>query len=331
MAVAGLFVMLAALGGCAAPAPAPIAVETPVTGKPLDAIVGVYTEIPEGARSTEFLGTRRQGSGVLIDDHGLILTIGYLVMEADQAAVVGPSGDIIKASVVAYDPETGFGLLRAEGPVGAKPLRLGSSAGLAEGQRVLAVSFSGSRPVVVATVVSRRTFAGYWEYLLENAIFTVPVQSEFGGAALIDETGSLIGIGSLIVNDARQTEQPVFGNMFVPVDVLKPILEDMVASGRGRTPPAPWLGIYTEQAEGRVFITRIADGGPAQAAGLKPGDIIIGVDGHRVRDMTDFLRKVRLQGSAGANIPLDVLPTGAGSLDIARVVVTSGDRHDWLK
>ncbi len=326
----GAFFMLTA---CAA-APAGKAAADDSTEHLFDAVLGVIAQVPATARTAEFLGTRRLGSGVLIDDHGLVLTIGYLIMEAQSTAVIGPDGEIVAADIVAFDHETGFGLLRARSPVNAVPLKLGVSKNLKEGTPVLAVSHGGQgtpNAVVAARIVSRRPFAGYWEYLIEDALFSVPPVAEYGGAALIDGNGRLIGIGSLIVNDAVPSHQPVFGNMFVPVDLLAPVIGDLIATGRRSTPGAPWLGVRIDEAEGRVFITRLSMGGPGEAAGLKPGDIIIGVDGKRVSGMEDYLRKVRHYGRAGDDIPLDVVPRAAGDLTIRRVRVPSIDRHDWLQ
>jgi S1-C subfamily serine protease len=295
------------------------------------AVVGVFANIPEDARTAQVLGTRRQGSGVLIDDNGLVLTIGYLIMEADEIILVGPEGNQIPAEFVAYDHTTGFGLVRAQKPIKAAALKLGDSKSLREGQPVLAVSFQGRAPVIAASVVSRRPFAGYWEYLLENAIFTLPPHHEYGGAALIDAEGKLVGIGSLIVNDAIQQERPVIGNMFVPVESLKPILADLISIGRRKPPVPPWLGVYIDEAEGRVFISRLAEGGPAELAGLNAGDIIIGVGGRRVGTMIEFFQKVRKQGAAGSQIRLDIVPFGSKDLTIKKINIKSLDRYDWLQ
>ena len=298
-----------------------------------DAVLGVVATIPDTARTAASLGTRRIGSGVLIDNDGLILTIGYLIMEAETAAIISADGRSIAADIVAYDHESGFGLLRAREPIDAVPLELGVSKNLPEGSPVLAVSFGGTvgtSTVVAARVVSRRPFAGYWEYLIEDALFSVPPLREYGGAALIDGNGRLIGIGSLMVNDAAPSNRQVIGNMFVPVDLLTPVMDDLIATGRRSSPAAPWLGVRIDEAEGRVFVTRLSDGGPGETAGLKPGDIIIGINGKRVSGMVDYLRKVRRHGRAGDDIGLDIVPYAAHDLTIQRVMVPSMDRNDWL-
>ncbi len=295
------------------------------------AVVGISAIIPEDARTAGHLGVLRSGNGVVIDDNGLVLTIGYLMMEAERAAVTNADGDLVPAIPIAYDHGTGFGLLRATQPLGLKPVTLGNSADLAEGAPVIIVSKGGRVPVMAARVSSRREFAGYWEYLLDRAIFTVPPNPQYGGAALIDADGRLVGIGSLAVNDAVPGKTPVPGNMFVPIDVLKPILSDLIEKGRSSAPAHPWLGVTTNENNGRVFVRRVAAGGPGQDAGIKPGDIIMGVGGKRVTGMADFYRKIWAQGSAGAEIPIDVLPIGAASLDIRTVTVKSRDRLDWLK
>ncbi len=295
------------------------------------AVVGISALIPEDARTAEHLGVLRSGSGVVIDDDGLVLTIGYLIMEAERAAVTNADGNLVPAIPIAYDHGTGFGLLRATQPLGLKPVKLGNSADLAEGAPVIIVSKGGRVPVMAARVSSRREFAGYWEYLLDRAIFTVPPNPQYGGAALIDADGHLVGIGSLAVNDAVSDKTPVAGNMFVPIDVLKPILSDLIEKGRSSAPARPWLGVYPNENNGRVFVRRVAAGGPAQDAGIKSGDIIMGVGGKRVKGMADFYRKIWARGSAGAEIPVDMLPIGAASLDIRTVTVKSRDRLDWLK
>lgn len=298
----------------------------------MDAVVGVHAMVPEDARTAEHLGTFRDGSGIVISDDGLIVTIGYVIMESMSLAItIADGGDPVPADMVAYDHNTGFGLLRARQPLAVKPLALGSSADLWEGAAAMIVSRGDAYPVTPAQVVSRREFTGYWEYLLEDAIFTRPPHRHFGGAALIDGSGKLVGVGSLYVNDAAGPDTMSPGNMFVPIDALKPILADLVRTGRSTKPANPWLGVYTEQRDGRVLVTRVAAEGPAWKAGIKAGDVIIGVDGHRVAGMSDFLRRVWAQGEAGAEVVVDVLPLSSGEFEIKHVAVRSRDRRDWLK
>lgn len=295
------------------------------------AVVGVLSQVPADARTARSLGTERQGSGIVIGGDGLVLTIGYLILEAQDARVVTADGEFVPAEVVGYDHNSGFGLLRALKPLNVSPVQLGESTALEVDAPVLAVSFGGARSVTPGKVVSRRVFAGYWEYLLEDAIFVMPPHPQYGGAALIGADGRLVGVGSLLVGDAAEPGTPGPGNMFVPIDALKPILRDLLEHGRPSKPSHPWLGVYTDETGGRVFIAHTAPGGPAEKAGLKAGDIIMGVGGKRVTNMADFLRKVWAHGDAGVDVPIDVLPLGTPDLSIRQIMVSSMDRYRWLK
>ncbi len=297
----------------------------------LGGIVGIRTTVPENARTAGSLGTERQGTGIVIDESGLVLTIGYLILEATSAEVVLQDGGARPAALVAYDHNTGFGLLRIRGPIQVTPATLGSSTELAEGAGVVSVAMGGARPITPARVVSRRVFAGYWEYLLEDAIFTAPANPFFGGAGLFDMRGRLVGIGSLVVNDAAGPTEPVHGNMFVPIDALKPILKVMVETGRGPGPAHPWLGVYTHEVRGRLVIMRVADGSPAEQAGVKTGDIIMGANGRHVSDMAEFYRRVWAQGGPGSDITIDVLDQGSPELEIKKIKIRAADRYDWLR
>ncbi|MDJ0946012.1 MAG: S1C family serine protease [Kiloniellales bacterium] len=293
---------------------------------PIDAVVGVAARVPADARTAEHLGTEREGSGVVIGDGDLVLTIGYLIMEADQVEVLLPGDRRVPADIVAYDYETGFGLLRALSPLGVPPIELGESAELREEAQVLAVGYGSPPQIVPAKVVSRRTFAGYWEYLLPEAIFTAPPHPSFGGAALITREGNLVGIGSLIVGEAVEDEARP-GNMFVPIDALRPIYTDLLEKGRGLATSRPWLGVYSEEFRGHVIVTRVAPGGPASQAGVKANDVIAEVAGEPVATLAEFYRAIWALGNAGAKVPLTLVSPGG----IRPVTVTSGDRYDWLK
>ena len=290
-------------------------------------IVKVHAEMPSDARSAETLGTEREGSGVVIDGDGLIVTIGYLVVEANKIELTLHDGRVVPANFVGFDPDSGFGLVKAAAPLRVKPIEFGDSDGLKERDPVMVASFGGREAAIGAFVVSRRTFAGYWEYLLENAIFTSPPHLSFGGAGLIGRDGKLYGVGSLIVPDAMRGAQTFPGNMFVPIDALKPILGEMLTLGRSGNPARPWIGVSSEEVRGRLFVTRVARDSPAQAAGVRVGDLVLGVGGKPIDNLADFYRAIWALGEAGVSVPLNVLQ-GTRTSDIT---VRSVDRFKFLK
>ena len=293
----------------------------------LNAVVAIHATVPAQARTADTLGTERIGSGVFIDSNGLIVTIGYLILEAELVEIMLPGGELVPVKVLAYDYDTGFGLLRAAADVDIQPMQLGSSTGLIPGERLLIASYGGSQTVRPAVFAGEREFAGYWEYLLEDALFTVPPYPRFGGAALIASSGKLIGIGSLTVADAIDDGELMMpGNMFLPIDRLKSVLGDLLSDGRSSGPRKPWLGIYTEEVEGGLLVQRVADDGPAMAAGIKPGDIITAAGGKPIASMADFYRKVWAQGEAGDKVSITVVK---GS-DVQELAIRSGDRYQWL-
>ncbi|MBK18536.1 MAG: serine protease [Rhodospirillaceae bacterium] len=293
----------------------------------LGAVVQVISKIPAEARTARSLGTERDGSGVIIDSDGLVLTIGYAMLEAESIEIVLSGGKKVSARPIAYDHASGFGLLRANKKLGIKPVELGNSGDLREKDPILVVSHGGRQAAMPGIVVSRRPFAGSWEYLLERAIYTAPPHPAFGGAGLFSSTGKLVGIGSLIVADAASPGYATPGNMFVPIDQLKPILGDLLEKGRSAVPRRPWLGLYAEEIKGRLFVNRIAPGGPASGAGIKQGDLVIGVNGKPVTSLVDFYRSIWKLGNAGVDVPLDILQ-GA---KIRKFSVKSSDRYKWLK
>jgi len=301
--------------------------EAPAADQLLAAIVGVRARVPAHARTAEALGTQRAGSGVVIDGNGLIVTIGYLILEASHVEVMVTEDRIVEAEILAYDHETGFGLLRASEPIEVAPMRLGESASLERGDQLLVSGFGGRLAARPAVLVSRRDFAGYWEYLLENAIFTAPPYPLFGGAALVNSQGELVGIGSLVVADAYPGKQPLPGNMFLPVNRLKEVLGDLLTAGRSMAASRPWLGLYLSEVDGLLMVHRLAVDGPAASAGMRAGDIILGVAGQPVASMADFYRKLWAAGEPGDKVPLTILK-GA---QMHEVNVTAGDRYEWLR
>ena len=293
----------------------------------LDAVVRVKVSAVQDARTLRTLGREREGSGIVLSPSGLVLTIGYLILEADSISLTDNNGKTVSASVAAYDHASGFGLIKPSVPLAVKGASLGDSGEVAEFERLIFATHGGKENATLATVASKRRFAGYWEYLIDNAIFTVPPRGDHSGAALINREGKLVGIGSLIVADAAVPNRRFPGNMFVPVNLVKPIIAEIAASGRAREAARPWIGLSTQEVEGRLFVIRVQDEGPAAAAGLKTGDIIVAIGGEKVGTLEDFYRLLWSAGQPGTTIRLNVLQGG----DLREVDVRSIDRAQFLR
>jgi S1-C subfamily serine protease len=291
------------------------------------AVVKIRSIIPKDATTARTLGTEREGNGVVIDSKGHILTTGYLIVEAESIEVFGAEGKKIEATFVGYDHNTGFGILRAAKPLSVEPIKLGQSSEVKEGDPVLVAGYGGADAGMNSKVISRQEFVGYWEYILEDAIFTYPPYADFGGTALIGRDGRLLGIGSLFTQFSIQGIGSIPCNVFIPIDRLRPILDDLIRTGRSGRTPRPWLGVNAEEAHGRVFITRVTKGGPAERAGLQVSDLILTVHGKPVNGLADFYRKVWDLVQAGVSVALSVLQ---GS-QIREIKVNSGDRHQFLQ
>jgi serine protease Do len=311
----------------ASPVAAASVASTTDAGQFFHSIVKVETRAIPNARSIASLGAEREGTGIVIDSDGLILTIGYLIVEADDVQIIDDRGRHLPGKVVAYDHATGLGLVRTMVPLGAPALILGESGKLADGAPVMIVNSGGVDEVTLARVVSKRPFTASWEYQLDQAIFTSPPSMNWSGAALVDKDLKVVGVGSLIVREAISNDVPFPGNMFVPIDALKPILADLVKSGHRAGPSRPWLGIAADEVQGRLVVTRVSPDGPADEAGIGPGDIILGVAGDGVRTQDEFYRKVWSRGTAGTEIPLRVLQ----GVDIRDFKVRSIDRVDYFR
>lgn len=290
----------------------------------LRSVVAVRSIIPEDAFTAAALGTLREGSGVLIRESGLVLTIGYLITEAEEVWLTTHDGRVVAAHALAYDQETGFGLVQALGPLDLPALELGSSADARLGDPVIFADGTGRS--IRATIVAKQEFAGYWEYLLDEAIFTAPAHPSWGGAALISAEGKLLGIGSLRLQMIRGGESADI-NMIVPIDLLSPILDDLLALGRANRPPRPWLGVFSAESDGEVVVMSVADGGPAAKAGLRQGDVISDVRDGEVEGLADFYRKVWSSGPAGAEFPMRVVRDGRDTW----VRIKSADRNSFLR
>jgi S1-C subfamily serine protease len=291
------------------------------------AVVKVHSRAVPEARSSEALGEEREGSGVVIGADGLVLTIGYLVIEADDVKITDQHGRSVAARIVASDQATGLALLRTVTPIDATPVPLGESAKTAEREPVMVVNNSGVDDVTLAYIVSRRPFTGNWEYMLDQAIFTSPPTLNWSGAALIDHNGRLLGVGSLIVRDALNGSHALPGNMFVPIDALKPVLDELLANGKRSGAARPWLGVSADEQLGRLLVTRVSPESPGEAAGIQVGDIILAVGDEGVRSQAEFYQKIWGRGPAGTEIPLRILQ----GIDIKEVSVRSIDPVDYFK
>ena len=293
----------------------------------LSAVVGIRAIVPGDAFTAETLGTERAGNGVLIRADGLVLTIGYLVTEAETIWLTLIDGRAVPGTVLAYDQATGFGLIQALARLDLPALPIGQSSALSVGERVVVGGAGGRQKSVAARVVAKQEFAGYWEYVLDEAIFTAPAHPNWGGTALIGPGGDLLGIGSLQLERARERGSSEHLNMIVPIDDLKPILDDLMKFGRPNRPPRPWLGLYATEVEERIVVVGLATRGPAQAADMRTGDIILAVDGREVSELATLFRKIWSLGDAGVDVPLLVYRDGR----TFEVTIKSSDRAKFLK
>jgi len=293
-----------------------------------NSVVGLRAIIPGDAYAAETLGTERAGNGVFIrGGNGLVLTIGYLITEADTIWLTLSDGRSVPGHVLGYDQETGFGLVQALAKLDLPALEFGQSEAASLGERVVVAGAGGRHHSVAARIVAKQEFAGYWEYLLDEAIFTAPAHPNWGGTALIGPAGTLIGIGSLQLQHAAEKGQTQNINMTVPIDLLKPILEDLLKFGRRNAPARPWLGLYATEMENRLVIVGLADRGPAKRADLRTGDIVLAVAGTEVHDLAGFFRCIWAQGQAGAEVPITVYRDG----HTMEMRIKSGERNRFLK
>jgi S1-C subfamily serine protease len=311
--------------------------------KALDSVVRLTSEVPEDAFSAQTLGTEREGNAVLISEDGLLLTIGYLVVDAHTITIKAYGGEPIAAELVGYNHESGMAIIHALAPLPVQPIEIGSAEKIDEQTPVIIAPYGGEHHSICAQVVSRREFAGAWEYMLDRAIFTTPIHPNWSGAALISEDGKLCGLGSLWINDAeRKRKDTGFdildetkkdqskdspGNMFVPIDLLKPVYDDLVSVGIASGEQRPWLGMYTAEAMSRLFVSGVIPDGPADSAGIEPGDLIIGIDDQNADSLPDMYRRLWSLGPAGTEITVNLRRDGE-DIDI---VVTSDSRYSFME
>ena len=301
----------------------------------LSAVFTLRSTVPEDAFTAGTLGTEREGNGILIGNDGLVLTIGYLIAEAAAVTLADSRGREIPARAIAYDQESGLGLVRALERPAAAALPRGTAGTLAVGDTVVLAAGGGAKQALLAEIASKREFAGYWEYLLEEAVFTVPPHPHWSGAALLDDRGRLCGVGSLYVQDARNDAGSVSGNMpgnmpgnmIVPIDLLEPILADLVATGRSGAPPRPWLGMFTSETDDGLIVAGLVQGGPAHRGGVRLGDILLALEGRPVARLADFYRRVWSCGGPGTAVRLRLAREGR----LVTATVRTGDRYARLR
>jgi S1-C subfamily serine protease len=302
----------------------------------LTAVVGIKATVATDAFTAETLGTERAGTGVLIDGSGLVLTIGYLITEAETVWITLTGGRVVPGHVLGYDQETGFGLVQALARLNNTPfLPLGSSASARPGDSVVVAAAGGRQKAIACTIRSKQEFAGYWEYVLDEAIFTTPAHPAWSGTALIGPAGDLLGIGSLQLQqqvvsggrDAKGKGTTVDVNMSVPIDLLKPILEDLKTLGQRRAPPRPWLGLFATEVGDRIVIAGVSGRGPARISDVRPGDVVLNIGGQEIKSLANFFRAIWAQGQAGVEVPM-LLHRNGRTLDLK---VKSADRAKLLK
>jgi S1-C subfamily serine protease len=293
----------------------------------LASVVALRATVPADAFTAETLGTERAGNGVIIRNNGLVLTIGYLITEADTIWLTLADGRSVPGHVLGYDQETGFGLVQALAKIDVPALPLGQSAAASLGERVVVAGAGGRHHSVAARIVAKQEFAGYWEYVLDEAIFTAPSHPNWGGTALVGSTGDLLGIGSLQLQHAVEKGAAQNINMMVPIDLLNPIFDDLMKFGRRNAPSRPWLGFYATEVENRLVVVGLADRGPAKRADLRTGDIVLSVAGKEVSDLASMFRCIWAQGNAGVEVPMSVYRDG----ETMELRVKSSERDRFLK
>ncbi len=293
----------------------------------MSAIVGIKSYVPADAYTAGTLGTERAGSGVVIRDSGLVATIGYLITEAETIWITSADGRAVQGHALAYDQESGFGLVQALGRLNLPALELGDSDALKVGDQVVFAAAGGRHHSVETRVVGRQEFAGYWEYVLDDAIFTAPAHPFWGGCGLIGGDGKLMGTGSLILQQGDGKGRRLDMNMVVPIGLLGPILDDLLTYGRVNRPARPWLGMYATEFDETLVIGGLSDNGPAEQAGVRAGDRVVSVNGEEVADLAGLWRRVWASGSAGAEVRLKLMRE-SGPVTLS---VRSGDRFKFLK
>jgi S1-C subfamily serine protease len=290
-------------------------------------MVSVKSNIPNDAFTAPVLGTERGGNGIVIREGGIVLTIGYLITEADSIWLTDHKGNAVLGHVLGYDQESGLGLIQALGKLDAEVAMIGKSSSLKVGDKVILAGCGGRKNSVSAEVITIREFAGYWEYLLDDAIFTSPAHPNWGGAGLIGSNGELLGVGSLFIQHEIVGDEVVDGNMVVPIDLLEPIIDDLLNFGKPNKKPRPWLGLFCAEADGSIVVAALTEYGPAHQANVEVGDILRSIVDNEIGSLADLFRNIWAIGPAGVKVPL-ILERDGEILDIS---IQSIARSDMLK
>jgi S1-C subfamily serine protease len=297
-----------------------------VSAKAGGALVAITAHVPEDAMSAGLLGTERVGHGVRVRDDGLIATIGYVVHEAENLWI-GTRDTVVPGFVVGYDFDSGLALVKPSLPLHGPSMPIGRADSLVVGDAVAVMSSGGKEQRMDARVVAKQEFAGRWEYVLDQAVFTTPPHDSWSGAALVDGEGRLCGLGSLVIQGFETRAGSCTVNMFVPIELLAPIIDEICLHGRRLTPPRPWLGMLVHDDQHDLTVVGVYRNCPADKAGLRPGDVIVGIDDEPVVGLANMFRRVWSLGSAGVDVPLNVLRDA----EKVQLKVHSGDRAGFQR
>jgi len=281
----------------------------------LPATVHIEARIPETHPSTRILGSERMGSGTIIDAAGLVLTVNYVVLGAEQVKVTMIDQRAYVAEVVRTDFASGLALVRIpEERLTALTLRHTSDVALGEECFVVASVGEGSARIANGAISYLGPFDANWEYVLERAIMTTAMNPGLGGGPLCDPLGRVLGVVSLNLNEIGRF------SLAVPSDYYLDARDDFVDGRRPAVGARAWLGLFCYSVKEHVVIQGLLPGGPGEQAGLKAGDVILAIDGEDVGDRRSLYRRLWTH-PAGDPVTLKIFR----GRETKTVTVASGD------